>query len=65
MIKGSILEDLDIEEVVGYDYIDESVEEEEDAEDDLLYAEDEALLAVLVTDPAFTDLAFCDVDECE
>lgn len=64
-MSGSILEELDIEEVIGSDYIDDSIDEEDDAEADLMYDEDEALIAVLMTDPEFADLACCGEDGCD
>lgn len=60
---SSILEDLTIDEVLGEDYIDAMVESQCDAEDSLMFDEDEELLAVLMSEPAFEAGASFDYDE--
>lgn len=56
----SILEDLDIEEIIGGDFIDDDIDNDMDAEDDLIYADDGSLMAVLMTDPEYTTGIDCD-----
>lgn len=54
-MTNSVLDELDISEVLDNDGIIQDIDESCDTADDIMCSDDEELMAVLVTDPAYMD----------